>query len=114
MWESLPKDEFERFLSEEALRLDDNDRRTYDLFMIPTTAGIIRRSETAGDEVVYVVAKSPIGALYFDDVESGFNFSPLDNSGRILQPGGSQLDLRDAVRTWLAPQSDTSAPIRKP
>ena len=41
---------------------------------------------------------------YFDDVEYGFNFSPIDHSGKILHPGGSQMNLADAVSTWLVPR----------
>jgi hypothetical protein len=49
---------------------------------------------------VLVVAQANDGVLYFDDVEFGFNISPVDQSGRILTPGGSQNTLKAAVVEW--------------
>ena len=42
-----------------------------------------------GDEHVLVVAQTDSGVLYFDDFEYGFNISGVDESGRIVAPGGS-------------------------
>ena len=39
--------------------------------------------------------------MYFDDVEYGFNVSSVDEADMILQPGGSQYTLAEAVECWL-------------
>jgi hypothetical protein len=40
------------------------------------------------------------GVLYFDDVEHEFNASTVDDGGRVLQPGGSQAMLAEAIEAW--------------
>jgi hypothetical protein len=35
--------------------------------------------------------------LYFDDVESGWNFSGVNGEGRILRPGGGQGELWEVL-----------------
>ncbi len=61
---------------------------------------IIRRSEEAGDEKVWVLAERQGHALYFDDVEWGWNSSEVNEEGRILRPGGGQGELRDVLGPW--------------
>jgi len=98
------KQEFNELLEEQVTQLAGDAARAFAPCRVPIATAVIRRSAAAGDETVFYVAMTLDGILYFDDVEYGFNFSPLDSSGMILQPGGSQMNLADGVRTWLVPR----------
>ena len=101
MWQPVSRREFEELYETQRRQLSAELRDVFDRFAVPVTTAIIRRTEVAGDEFVFVVAKTPRGVLYYDDVEIGFEFSPVDRDGRITGPVCSQSMLADAVRTWL-------------
>ncbi|MUV12587.1 hypothetical protein [Noviluteimonas gilva] len=48
-------------------------------------------------EHVFVVAQVRDLALYYEDVEEGFNISPLGQGGEIASPGSEQWELRHAL-----------------
>jgi hypothetical protein len=48
-------------------------------------------------EHVFVVAQVRDVALYYEDVEAGFNISPLGQDGEIASPGYEQWELRHAL-----------------
>lgn len=104
MWQPISRAEFEDLSAEERLNFADATACAFEQFAVPVYTATIRRSEQCGNEHVFVVADSPKGAIYYDDVEEGFNFSPIDLSGHILHRGGSQMNLADAVESWLVPQ----------
>lgn len=99
-WRPITDVEFFRLFNEQYAALDDDQRKLFDRYRTDPWTAVIRRSEQAGDEPVLVVAQVDNGVLYFDDVEYGFNISPVDQSGRILTPGGSQNTLKEAVAEW--------------
>jgi hypothetical protein len=99
-WKAMTESEFEALFLEQYGELDAHAREIFERFRVPTWRAIIRRSEMAGDETVFVVAQSGDGVLYFDDVEFGFNTSTVDGAGRIISPRGNQLTLAEAVDAW--------------
>lgn len=101
MWEPMQEGEFELLRKEEESRLAGESKLIYDRFAVPTRVARMRRSIAAGEEDVFVVAASSECVLYYDDVEEGFNISPVDEGGKITKPGGSQMNLKDAVQHWL-------------
>lgn len=110
MWEPITNTSFEELVKNQVRDMSVESQKAFDSFRVPIRTALIRRSEVAGDEEVFVIADSPKGAVYFDDVEYGFNFSPIGKNGRILEPGGSQASLTDAVERWLLPQFKPKAP----
>jgi hypothetical protein len=110
MWQPIEKREFEELVENQQNAMDAESQQAFEFFRVPIYSALIRRSKMAGDEKVFVIANSPKGAIYFDDVEYGFNFSPIGEDGRILEPGGSQASLADAVEQWLLPQLRTEKP----
>jgi hypothetical protein len=60
-------------------------------------------------ERVWVVALAGGEALFYDDVEGGFNVSPLVN-GKLTKPGYSQDPLGGAIHHWtsLSRRGDTA------
>ena len=99
-WKPITESEFTALFAEQYAELDDDERPAFDRHAVKPWLATVRRTEAAGDETVYVVSQADGGGLYFDDVEYGFNISLIDPSGRILQPGGSQLTLKQAANAW--------------
>jgi hypothetical protein len=48
-----------------------------------------------------VVARNGGEVVYWEDVEEGFNLSPIDNNGLIVEHSCNQDDLGIALRPWL-------------
>jgi hypothetical protein len=77
-----------------------NELRTlYSRFTIdPYSTPIIRYGKV---ESVVVVARNGGEVVYWEDVEEGFNLSPIDNNGLIVEHSCNQDDLGIALRPWL-------------
>src|SRR5687767_7025903 len=101
-WKPITEREFADLFRKQYAELDNVQRNTFDKFRVPLRKARVRRSESMGDETVFVVAQTSDGVLYFDDVEYGFNISTTDSAGRILTPGGSQNTLKEAVDEWFS------------
>jgi hypothetical protein len=99
-WQPIRNEEFDQLFQEQYRELTPEARAVFDRYRVPFWKATIRRSETAGDEFVFVIAQSGDGVLYFDDVEYGFNISTVDDQGRVVHPGGSQATLAEAVEDW--------------
>jgi predicted esterase YcpF (UPF0227 family) len=53
------------------------------------------------NESVVVVARKGDEVIYYEDVEEGFNVSPISQEGRILEHWCSQDELRFALNAWI-------------
>jgi hypothetical protein len=62
-------------------------------------ASIIRSGNL---ESVFVVAERNGVVIYYEDVEEGFNISPLGSDGSIAAPGWEQWKLHHALRHFEA------------
>lgn len=109
MWQPITQQEFESLYREQVAELSAEERDAFNRFRTPLTKATIRRSNSAGDEKVFMVARNDDGVLYFDDVEYGFNISTVDENNVILQPGGSQFSLAEAVSVWLMDTNKTDS-----
>jgi hypothetical protein len=101
----MTDEEFSVLFEEQYCELDSNERYVFERYRVSPWKAIIRRTEQAGDEQVFVVAQTTGGVPYYDDVENGFNISCIDNTGRLTTPGCSQYTLQEAVNRWF--------PVRK-
>ncbi len=99
-WKPIADSEFSELFRLQYAELTEAQRTAFEKFRVPFWKATIRRSGIYGDETVFVVCQEDGGVLYFDDVEYGFNISTVDLEGRILQPGGSQYTLKEAVEHW--------------
>ena len=79
-------------------QLADCSPEQHELFerykVVPYLVPIDRQGKT---EAVFVVAKTGDMVLYYEDVEEGFNISPLSHDGSIATPGYEQWELRHAL-----------------
>jgi hypothetical protein len=92
-WRPISRSEFDSLVAEQEAGLDGRQKETLDECRVEPWQAVIRRSEMAGDERVWVIAERRGEVLYFDDVEWGWNFSAVSEKGRILRPGGRQGEL---------------------
>jgi hypothetical protein len=99
-WHPITEEEFSKLFNQQYSELNNDEKSIFDRHRVPHWKAMIRRSQEAGEEEVFVIAQTEEGVLYFDDVEYGFNISGIDNKGRILTPGGSQNTLKEAVIEW--------------
>ena len=99
-WKPIADSEFYELFRLQHAELTEAQRVMFDQFRVPFWKATIRRSEEIGDETVFVVCQKDDGVLYFDDVEYGFNISIVDKTRRILEPGGSQYTLKEAIERW--------------
>jgi len=104
-WKPITDSEFAELFRLQYAELNEAQRNRFDQFRVPFWKATTRRSEEMGDETVFVVAQKDDGVLYFDDVEYGFNISIVDTMDRILEPGGSQYTLKEAVDEWFPKES---------
>lgn len=96
-WEPISEEEFSELFTVQYNELNGEQKEFFDANRAHPWKAVIRRSEQMGDEHVYVVAQIMDHVLYFDDVEFGFNWAAIDESGRIINPGGSQNSLQGAL-----------------
>ena len=52
-------------------------------------------------ESVVVVARNGDQVIYYEDVEDGFNVSPISPDGRVLEHWCNQDELRFALNAWI-------------
>src|SRR5215475_12865330 len=64
----------------------------------PSSAPIVRYEQT---ERVVVVARNGDQIIYYEDVEDGFNVSPISSDGRVLEHWCNQDELRFALNAWI-------------
>ena len=64
----------------------------------PFSAALVRYGQT---ESVVVVARNGDQVIYWEDVEDGFNVSPIDSDGRVLEHWCNQDELRYALNAWI-------------
>ncbi len=96
-WRPTSEEAFREIFEDELYELSQMERTIFEEYRVKTFAGIIRRSEIAGDEQVFVVARHLNWVIYYDDVEDGFNLAQLDSQGRLSEPGGGQWSLGGAL-----------------
>ena len=97
-WQPITESEFQLLLDSQLADLLPHQRAELERRRCPTRKVKIRRSDVYGDEFVYVIAEVNGALLYFDDVEYGWNFSPLNADAYIAEPGASQAMLRELFK----------------
>ncbi len=88
-------------IANEVLRLSPEQRSLWESCRVPPRRVPILRY--GSHEQVFVVAIRSGEAIYWEDVEEGFNISPLGSTGEILEHWCNQDELRWALNRWLEP-----------
>jgi hypothetical protein len=102
-WRPIRREEFDPLVAEQEAALDRGQEAILDASRVEPWQAVIRHSGQAGDERVWVIAERRGQVLYFDDVEWGWNYSEVDEEGRILRPGGGQGELGGVLTSGSTP-----------
>ncbi len=101
-WRPATLDEVTRLVESQVARLSADAHKVWDSIRVDLRPA--RISRLGKHETVFVVGESEGLAVYWEDVEEGFNISPVDNVGNLLEGGGDQDDLSIALHKWVARQ----------
>jgi predicted esterase YcpF (UPF0227 family) len=98
-WEPISAAELEDLLSQQLTDCEPELVAVFETYKVaPFRAPIDRYGR---EESVFVVARKGDEVLYFEDVEDGFNFSPISPHGKILEHWCNQDELKHALRRWM-------------
>jgi hypothetical protein len=88
-----------KILHEDLGSCDSLQRATFAAYSVPLRFAPIERYGQM--EQVVIVAQREQEAIYWEDVELGFNLSPLGADGRILEHWCNQDELGYALNAWI-------------
>jgi hypothetical protein len=78
---------------------DPEQMAAFDKYRVESfSAPIVRYGQL---ERVVVIARNGDQVIYYEDVEDGFNVSPISPEGRILEHWCNQDELRFALNAWI-------------
>jgi len=98
-WSPITEEQMLDLLEEQLAACTPERREVFERYRVPPyRAPLIRYGKS---ELVFVVAVKDGEALYYEDVEDGFNRSPLSQSGAILEHWCNQDDLQAALYSWM-------------
>jgi hypothetical protein len=98
-WEPATVEAVEEILEADLAECDDEQVATFRRYAVaPYRAPILRYGKM---ESVVVVARKGDEVIYWEDVEQGFNISPVASDGRILEHWCNQDELRYALNAWI-------------
>jgi hypothetical protein len=88
-----------KIVQDDLAECDDEQVSAFELYAVqPYLAPIIRYGKA---ESVIVVARMRDEVIYWEDVEEGFNVSPIAPDGRIPEHSCNQDDLGLALNAWV-------------
>ena len=96
-WEAIKETELEALIKEQLLACSEKQKEIYNNYKIPLKKyKIVRYGKK---EEVYVVALKNNEAMYYEDVEEGFNFSTINND-ILNEHHCEQNELKYALIHW--------------
>jgi len=99
-WTPISRDELEELVSAQLSECSSEYAQQFARVRVPfRTASIMRNGVS---ESVFVVAQLEEMAIYYEDVEDGFNVSEVAPDGSIATPGFEQWTIADAIQHLLA------------
>jgi hypothetical protein len=98
-WNPTSVEEVKNIVEKDLANCDDEQRSIFRRYSIePCLAPILRYGETTA---VVIVARKGNEVIYWEDVEEGFNISPVAEDGRVLEHWCNQDELRHALNAWI-------------
>ncbi|HYG97808.1 MAG TPA: hypothetical protein VD837_01665 [Terriglobales bacterium] len=98
-WKPATVGEVRTIVAKDLLSCDAAQKATFKRYAVePFCAPIVRYGKT---ESVVVVARRRNEVMYYEDVEEGFNVSPISCDGQILEHWCNQDELRWALNAWI-------------
>jgi hypothetical protein len=98
-WQAATVESVRKIIQEDLAAFDDLQAAAFKAYAIePCPFPILRNGKM---ETVVVVARRGAEVIYWEDVEEGFNVSPLTEEGRILDHRCNQDALGLALNAWI-------------
>ncbi|MGH1378951.1 MAG: hypothetical protein ACRBB3_09035 [Alphaproteobacteria bacterium] len=99
-WTPINKGELEKIINNDLKLCTPEQLDTWNKYSINPVKAEIERY--GGIELVFLVAIKNDYGMYYEDVEEGFNISPINNDGlKIHEHWCNQDDLQTALNRWL-------------
>jgi len=99
-WQPTTVEEVKRTVEEDLRECDAEQRAAFKGYAVePYVAPIVRYGKM---ESAVVVARRENEVIYWEDIEDGFNISPIGPDGQILEPWCNQDALGLALDAWIA------------
>ncbi len=99
-WKPISKEELDKIIESDLKKCNSQQLAFWEKYSVNLRKAPIDRFNEI--ESVFVVAMKDNEAMYYEDIEEGFNISPLDNNGKILERGCNQNDLSVALNYWIS------------
>lgn len=100
-WAPTTQTELESLIKAELEACSKEQKEIFVLYRVPLRkAQIVRCGKP---EFIFIVAQRGDEVMYYEDVEEGFNISPLAGDGSIKEHWCNQDDLQHALNWWLYP-----------
>jgi len=97
-WKPIEKSELEVLIQVQLSRCSADQRATYESFSIRLKKyPLVQNGEL---DSVFVAALKNGEAMYWNDIEEGWNFSPVSEKGGILEYWCNQDELEHALTRW--------------
>jgi hypothetical protein len=98
-WQPATIEEVQQIVVRDLKDCDAEQLAAFEKYRVePFSAPIVRYGQT---ERVVVVARNGDQVIYYEDVEDGFNVSPISPDGRVLEHWCNQDELRFALNAWI-------------
>jgi hypothetical protein len=97
-WRPITAQELQSFIDEQLPECTDAQREIFERYRVPLRPAPLERYGKL--ESVLIVAQRGNEVMYYEDVDEGFNFSPLETDGRIAQHWCNQDELKHALIRW--------------
>jgi hypothetical protein len=99
-WIPISCDELEELVSAQLTECSPEHAEQFALLRAPFRTASVMRGGVS--ESVFIVAQLEETAIYYEDVEDGFNVSEVAPDGSIATPGFEQWTIADAIQHLLA------------
>jgi hypothetical protein len=102
-WKPATVEEVKQIIKNHLANCDQEELETFRTYGVqPYSAPILRYGRL---ENVVVIARRGEQVIYWEDVEEGFNVSPIGEDGRVLEHWCNQNELRFALNSWIKGRS---------
>jgi hypothetical protein len=98
-WKPASVEEVKKIVENDLAKCDDEQLSIFRRYAVESYAAPIVRYGAM--ETVVVVARKGDEVIYWDDVEEGFNVSPMGEGGRILEHWCNQDAQKLALNAWI-------------
>ncbi len=98
-WQPATVEQVKNIVDEDLRACDGEQMAAFNRYAVePYVASIVRNGKM---ESVVVVARKGDEVIYWEDVEDGFNISPVNSNGQILEHWCNHDELGFALNAWI-------------